>query len=165
MRTTAPEKKVRLMKTECDCARCQQACNHAPGWFRPGEAEKAATLLGLSLPVFFKRYLVANWWEGETNTFVLAPATVSAEAGREAPVNPKGTCVFYKGGRCQIHAAKPYECSHGNPCEITDARIERYKAERVNTVKLWSKRQPQIEQLLGHKPQGADYSFLEAMFW
>lgn len=157
----------RLVKTECSCATCKSACQHTPGWFRPGEADKAAALMGMTLPKFFKRYLAVNWWEAyPENTFVLSPAVTSARPGREANANPRGTCVFFKNGLCQIHAAKPFDCSHGNPHDQNNkTKRAQLDAARAVTVKLWGKKQKQIHQLLGRQPEAATYSFLEAMFW
>lgn len=155
-------KTLRLVKTVCACERCQQACTNTPGWFRPGEAEKAAKLMKLSLPVFFRRYLGVNWWCGDPDVFVLAPALVGEKAGREYPGNPKGTCVFFKAGRCDIHAAKPYDCAYGNPHdERTPERATLDVVAREKTVALWSKEQKQIARLLGRKPRAARFSFFD----
>lgn len=156
-----------LRKSECACEGCQRACRQVPGWFRPGEAEKAAAHLNLSLRVFFKRYLAVQWWEGaDKNTFALAPALKGAESGAMYPANPKGECVFFQGGRCAIHPVKPWDCSHGNPHDAhTDAKHAAFVQARARTVALWTKRQDQIASLLGRKPRAAVYSFLEAMFW
>jgi len=160
-------KRTRLTKTECTCDRCQSACQNTPGWFRPGQAEKAAALMGLSLRQFFTRYLMVNWWEDyPENVFVLSPAVTTGQPGHEFPGNPKGTCVFFKAGRCAIHAAKPFDCSHGNPCEErTEARRAVDVAARAETVKLWRKHQKQIRTLLGRKPQAAAYSYLDSILW
>lgn len=155
-----------LKKTECTCATCQQGCTNTPGWFRPGEAEKAAKLMGLSMQKFFDTHLGVNWWVGDgRNTYVLAPALVDHPAGEEYPGNPKGTCVFFKDGRCAIHAAKPFDCSHGNLCDKTDAaKAEDVKA-RAKTVRLWKRQQAQIRRLLGRKPESAPFPFFDALYW
>lgn len=154
-------------RPECNCDKCQQACQRVPGWFRPGEAEKAAALLGLSLPAFFKRYLGVQWWEAERPTFVLAPAIVDRmEPGHEYPSNPRGQCVFFEEGRCAIHAAKPHDCAFTNPClPQTDERAAMLTRDRARTVTLWKRQQGQIRELLGRKPRAAAWSPLEALFW
>lgn len=153
-----------LKKTECACGTCQQACRNTPGWFRPGEAEKAAKLLKMPMKRFFTRYLGVNWWVGGRDVFVLAPALVDRmKPGAEYPANPKGTCVFLTTeGKCQIHAAKPYECAHGNPCTPDD--FADYEKERRKTVALWRKEQPQIRELLGRKPESSTLDPISAMF-
>jgi len=148
------EAKPKLERTECACATCQSACENTPGWFRPGEAEKAAKLLGLSMKTFFRRYLGVNWYNAEDGpVFVLAPALVGEKPGKEYPANPKGTCVFFtKDRRCRIHAAKPFGCSHGSICQT--GMKESWRDEQVNqTVPLWAKHQDQIVKLLGREPE------------
>lgn len=150
-------KKSLLQKTECACDRCQRACENTPGWFRPGEAEKAAKMLRLSMKTFFKRYLGVNWYSTPDGpVFVLAPALVGEKTGHEYPGDPRGQCVFFtKDRRCRIHAAKPFGCSHGSLCETGHSEL--WRDEHVNqTVPLWSKHQDQIVALLGRKPEEDD---------
>lgn len=64
------------------CERCRRSCGHKPGWFLPGEAEKAAEFTGMTLPEFFRAYLAVDWWEGEPDIFLLSPAIAGAEPGR-----------------------------------------------------------------------------------
>ena len=48
-----------------------------PGWFAPGEAERAAKLFGLTFKQFFNKYLTVDYYEGYNNNndiFVLSPA-------------------------------------------------------------------------------------------
>src|SRR5262249_1224277 len=110
---------------------------------------------GLSLKVFFDKYLAVNWWCGDTNVYVLAPALCGEKKGHEYPADPRGTCVFLKDDRCQIHAAKPYDCAHGNPHEGASDHIP---AQRAFVVAAWRKRQGQIVKLLGRKPVPAEMS-------
>lgn len=139
-----------VVKTECACDCCQDACRLAPGWFAPGEAGQAAALLGLSVQEFFRQYLAVDFWAADALdgfVFVLAPANSNNPAGREYRFNPRGQCVFYREGRCLIHAAKPLECAlylH------TDSRddLARRKAE---LVLLW-RQSKEAEQLLGRRP-------------
>lgn len=161
-------KSFRLTKTECACANCQLACQHTPGWFRPGEAERAAKLLGLTLRQFFKKCLRVNYWEAEENVYVLSPAVVErGQTGDMAPANPKGTCVFFQNNRCAIYAARPHDCAYGNPCEglRNEKKLDAAKRDHERTVALWKAHQAQIRQLLGRKPEAEPYSFLEALYW
>lgn len=158
------EQPTRYRKTECACERCQSACENTPGWFRPGEAEKAAAFLKLSLGDFFRRYLGVNWWCDSTrgDVFVLAPATTRMMAGHEYPANPKGQCVFFTADRrCMIHPVKPHGCSHGNPCDFHE---DAYKADVARTVQLWRKEQGRIVKLLKREPVAEELSIFEAMF-
>ena len=145
---------LRAEQQSCTCHRCSEACSHKPGWFLPGEAEKAAELMKMPLPDFFAKYLGVDWWNGAEfgqETFVLAPALKQHEPGTEYPAMPTGQCIFFnKDRRCDIHAAKPHECQqywHGdNPAG------ERHK----ETAEAWTDHQAQIEALLSRKPTAAE---------
>ena len=113
----------------------------------PGEAEIAAKTLGLSLEEFFKKYLAVNWWEGDPDIFVLAPALVGEATGTEYPANPQGWCVFFVDGWCTIHPVKPFECAQ---LICDDPNI----GERHETVaNAWIENQSQIVELLGREPE------------
>lgn len=132
------------------CSYCREGCTIKPGWFLPGEAEAAASLMGLTLPEFFARFLAVDWWVADyrigRDTFVLSPAVRGNDAGTEFPGDPRGTCVFYRDERCQIHEAKPHECR------------ERWCGERTpgttheDVARAWSEYQGQIAELLGREP-------------
>jgi len=107
-----------MNKTECSCDRCIKACaNGNPGWFLPGEAEKAAELLGINFDEFKRQYLVIDFWctpDGDCE--VLAPAKVNTQyLGRMVSWGyafEKGRCVFLnEQNLCRIHKAKPFECA------------------------------------------------------
>lgn len=147
----------------CKCSACKGACEYKPGWFTPGEAEKAAELLGMDMPSFFKTKLMVDWFENGSgsagaragkNVFVLSPALVGEEVGTEAPVDPRGKCVFFKRGQCEIHSAKPFECRmmiHDEPHGASHVR-------HLVAAKFWVKHQRQIRELLGRKPEAKEYS-------
>jgi hypothetical protein len=124
----------------------------------PGEAERAAEQMGLSLREFFNRHLAVDWWEADgvlPTVFVLSPAIVGEEAGEEFPGDPRGICVFYQGGRCTIHDAKPHECRVywcGFKGHMAD-NVHREVAEAWNTPE----HQQQIRNLLGREPEAAYY--------
>ena len=135
------------------CQYCRDGCSAKPGWFLPGEAEKAAEFLGMTLPEFFAAYLAVDWREGggEPDTFVLSPAVEGEKAGTEFPGDPRGTCVFYQGERCRIHPAKPAECR------------ERWCGDKAGpgiheeTAMAWKDHQGQVAELLGREPEAAPY--------
>ena len=97
----------------CSCSGCQKACETRVGWFLPGEAEKTAEKMGMSLEEFFERYLAADYFEGkdrEQRVYVLAPANVYTTSGEVLEVYI-GRCIFFEQGLCKIHEfGKPYEC-------------------------------------------------------
>ena len=147
------------MSVECKCKTCKGACEFNPGWFLPGEAEKAAELLEFSLQDFFNKFLGVNWWVADEDIFLLAPAVVLMTPGEEYPDDPRGTCVFYQDELCQIHASKPFECSeysHENSREDVRKRHE-WVAQQ------WVQHQKQIAALLGREPEAQEgdlFSFL-----
>ena len=142
------------------CATCQSYCRHKPGWFLPGEAEKAAALLRLTLQELFDKHLAVDWWwnlEGP-DTFILSPAITTSPAGQEFPTEPRGTCVFFQEGRCQIHAAKPFECRDAL-CTSKESDAHSQAAQ------AWDKpeHQAQIRELLGREPQAEEYGIDDAI--
>lgn len=141
--------------TSGTCEVCQNACTHKPGWFLPGEAERTADLLGLTLADLFHAKLSIDWWEAgprmESTTFVLSPAVVHGPVGQEFAFDPRGVCVFYKDGRCEIHEAKPYECA-AYVCSETDVD-ERH----LEVALAWREHQRQITELLGREPNEKFY--------
>lgn len=139
-------------RIECQCEHCKNACKSCPGWFLPGEAEAAATHMGLSLQDFFDKYLGVNWWEGDDPIFVLAPALVGEDTGTEYPGDPRGTCVFFnKDGLCDIHKVKPYECAE----LLCDDPNAQKRHEFIATQ--WEVHQDQISELLGREPETEEF--------
>ena len=134
------------------CGVCRSGCDRKPGWFLPGEAEKTAAHLGITLPELFRDYLAVDWWvAGQEPVFLLSPAVRGNEAGREFPGDPRGTCVFYEGGRCRIHPAKPHECAStwcgGGPPDV-----------HRTTAMAWQDHQGQLRELLGREPRDQPFS-------
>ena len=144
---------------DCSCNSCQNACKYKPGWFKPGEAEKAAELKGLPLEKFFKDHLAVDWWESDPDIFLLAPATDLSGTGIEYPSNPKGKCVFYKKGKCSIHEAKPFECREYHHTE------KDLNGRHEKIAMTWKRHQKQISDLLGWEPVAAQYSFYQSLNW
>jgi Fe-S-cluster containining protein len=133
------------------CERCRHGCTHKPGWFLPGEAEKAAELLGMTLPEFFGAYLAVDWWEDTPDIFLLSPAIAGEEPGTEFPGNPRGACVFYENGRCRIHRAKPHECREAL-CDGSGS-----PSIHEDTAMAWKEHQGQVAELLGREPEAEPY--------
>jgi len=138
-------------KDSCSCKKCKHACQHKPGWFLPGEAEKVAIFLKMSLEELFNKKLSVDWWESNDDIFLLAPVLIGKTPGAEYPSDPCGVCIFYKKGLCEIHPVKPYECHdmfHDN--ESGDIH------ERVALA--WKDHQDQLVNLLGRQPVSKDNS-------
>ena len=141
---------------ECQCDECKLACDHCPGWFMPGEAEKAAEFMKMSLKEFFDTYLAVNWWCDDEEIFVLAPALRIGVPGCMYPADPRGSCVFFNDGLCDIHPVKPFECVD-MMCDGFD-----HMPTHEKIAMEWKNHQSQIETLLGHKPKAT--SFFEYIF-
>ncbi len=106
------------------CYRRGACCQHSPGWFGPGEAERAAELLGLQMGDFATRYLVLDSARvDDLRIEVFVPVKVDAAGVPVEGPNVRisrvyhlmdGRCVFYdaEGKACRIHAARPVECRH-----------------------------------------------------
>jgi Fe-S-cluster containining protein len=141
---------------ECQCEECKRACTFKPGWFKPGEVEKVAEFLGLSVAQLFETRLMVDWWnagvDSEVDIFLLSPAVTSESAGQEFPFNPKGRCTFFKDGLCEIHQVKPYECRVSMCGESREIARERHKEAAF----AWKGHQDQIKALLGRDPEVAE---------
>jgi Fe-S-cluster containining protein len=133
------------------CAYCRAGCTRKPGWFLPGEAERAAEFMGMPLPEFFRAYLAVDWWQGEPDIFLLSPAVQGEETGTEFPAEPRGTCVFYENERCRIHPVKPAECREHWCGDRGHSSIH------GDVAQAWTDHQDQIRELLGREPEAEDY--------
>jgi Fe-S-cluster containining protein len=99
-------------KASCRRGDCQSACRNKPGWFAPGEAERAAAFLKLTLRRFFRQYLAVDRWVDTEDILLLSPAVRGNPTGSRFPSDPRGQCVFFQeaDGACAIHLVKPMEC-------------------------------------------------------
>lgn len=147
--------------SNCSCSDCQGACQNKPGWFKPGEAEKAADFMGMDLKNFFNKKLGVDWYENP-DIFLLAPAMKNMTPGEMYPGKPHGECVFYRDGKCEIHPVKPHQC------RVYDHDLDLNSGEKVgeynfNTAKHWDKEehQEQVKTLLGRSPVAKRLSILD----
>lgn len=121
----------------CQCSRCVKCCLGYPGWFAPGEAERAAELLGVHFEEF-KKSLIKDSCDNEyaeDAPYVWAPRKVGEDQAEETrDLNMKarrGHCVFLVSERCRIHEAKPYECARAYGCRPGERQI------RDGLEKMW----------------------------
>ncbi len=141
-------------KKSCKCENCVSACKTRIGWFKFGEVEKLAKNMKLSVQELFNKYLMVDFWEGDSPIFILAPAKVGYK-GEMISWNPNGKCILLKKGLCQIHnKGKPFECRKMLCTESNEETQTRHKlvAESWNNTKA----QKQIEKLLGEKPESPE---------
>jgi Fe-S-cluster containining protein len=134
------------------CDQCVSACLVKPGWFLPGEAERVAEHLGLTLEELFETKLAVDWWEdtGEGDIFLLSPAIHGELPGTEFPATPNGKCVFLtEDGKCSIHEVKPHECRQYWCGEEEEGAFKRHR----ETALAWLDHQDQPAELLGREPE------------
>jgi len=148
---------ITATKESCTCDGCQNACRYKPGWFLPGQAERVAEYLNITLNELFATRLGVDWYTGDSDTFLLAPALVESEPGREYPADPRGTCTFYRDGLCEIHPVRPFECAeylHGEDKSIVDER-------HASVAEAWQEHQAQIVQLLSREPESESFTIFD----
>lgn len=100
---------------DCTCASCVNACKTVPGWFAPGEAEKAAAFLNMPFEEFRDKHLIREYWcQTEGDLYVYAPRRQGVDEARTTASYGsawrRSPCVFLKNNRCTIHPVKPMEC-------------------------------------------------------
>ena len=136
-------------RISCDCQQCKNACTNKPGWFKPGEAEKVADFLGISLKQLFDSYLAVDFIRNNDQViFLLSPNVTTNKPGQVWPFYPAGQCVFFKNGKCTIHPVAPYECQAYHHTE----KFVEIQKRHLNMPTYWQDHQDQITQLLGHPP-------------
>jgi Fe-S-cluster containining protein len=114
---------------DCSCSKCVRACKEVPGWFAPGEAERAAAHCGIPFEDFAKQFLIkdhASNPDVDNAPYVWTPRKSDDGTGDIRPHHRQGTpgtCVFLKNDRCEIHAFKPYECRIAIPCQPETIRF------------------------------------------
>lgn len=103
----------------CSCEECVSSCRHRPGWFLPGEAEKVAKYLKISMKELYEKYLVMDYF-GQREIDVLSPGSLE-EHGHKASIGfafRGSQCIFLNSqDRCSIYSVRPFECAvahHGN---------------------------------------------------
>lgn len=133
----------------CDCPNCQSACSWKPGWFAPGEAEKAARYMKMTFREFFGKHLGIDHHMRD-DVFVLAPAVKGMPPGTVYPMRPLGECVFFAEGKCGIHAVKPLEC------RLVHHNLKTHEGRRMHArvARIWRKavHQRKIVKLFGRIP-------------
>lgn len=148
--------------TDCKCKECKGACEYKPGWFTPGQVEKVAEFLDISLQDLFNTKLGIDWWVGgfsddDKDTFILAPAILGMGSGNEYPADPRGQCVFYKNGLCSIHLVKPFECAE------YDHTHNQVGGRHESVARKWKDHQSQIVKLLEREPESMEFGGIFGM--
>lgn len=110
----------------CSCGECVKACHGQPGWFKPGEAERAAEFLGIPFEEFSRKFLIKDHCEPmfKNAPYVWSPRKLNVDHPDDdirsyLRQRLQGTCVFLKDERCSIHPVKPFECQAVYACTST----------------------------------------------
>lgn len=100
-----------VREDQCACDTCVAMCHHRPCWPLPEEAEKI-------IEAGYGHRLMLEYWEldvdegkgREGKIFLLSPG-IRGAGGRHAPWYPRGTCLFLRQDRCELHelGLKPIE--------------------------------------------------------
>lgn len=95
-------------RTVCACADCAAHCTQQPGPLALGDLERIAAFLGLDVAA------AAGFFWASPGALVGDRRTGRVfRVGTITPRLAEGRCVFFTdAGRCQIHAAAPFGCSH-----------------------------------------------------
>lgn len=115
------ENRIPTPTEEQGCIRRGYCCKNTPGWFAPGELEKAAEHLGMTPDEFANNYLVIDGYELPELGWVKVFAPVRLNRFNEPAMPPlsevddiyrylNGPCIFYKENGCEIYPARPMEC-------------------------------------------------------
>jgi Fe-S-cluster containining protein len=119
--SVGPRDPLARVTGDCQCEECVECC-HRPGWFAPGEVEKAAKLFDIPLDKFKQRYIRKVADTDEPYKKILMPRMHGK------------WCTFFdpETRSCGVHAAKPMECREALAC---DNSAHRYVKEDV--ADLW----------------------------
>ena len=142
---------------QCSCSACKRLCRPGhtnPGWFAPGQVEKAAEYLKMTVEDFFKKYLIVEYWQCFPQDIdVIAPRRVHQIGQFRAGSfdnAPDGTCKLHDSSTgCMLPAQiRPIECAASICCEEGDKywwKRERYNI-RKNIAFAW--RNPKASALI-----------------
>ncbi|MCP4136942.1 MAG: hypothetical protein GY754_38600 [bacterium] len=104
------------------CTRRGACCRNSPGWFAPGEMEKAAEFLKLSPKEFVSTYCIIDGIELPDHGRVDVFAPLKTDRFGEPALPPlervdwlyrelAGSCIFFTDNGCSIYPARPIECA------------------------------------------------------
>jgi len=103
----------------CSCERCQAMCQN-PCWGTPNEIE-AIIIAG-----YGDQLMLDYWTEEDGRDIRILCGASEGRKCKTADWLPRGTCAFYKDGKCRLHRKKlkPYEgrAAHHNYYADPDGR-------------------------------------------
>ncbi len=138
---------------ELGCIRRGICCKSSPGWFGPGEIDKAAALLEMTPDDFVRKYAVVDsaTLDGEE---VHAFAPVKLDQFGEPMATPgsrvdgtyryfRGQCIFYTGEGCGIYGARPVECRAYVCTNLPEENLSHREIARMwKEGRVWEKPEP-----------------------
>ena len=109
-------------RTICDCENCAMNCRFIPGYLLPEDLARLLDLHPAECMVgFAEKYLFAS------------PGAKVLKAGKILQVptlvparKPDGSCVFFDGAHCTVHAVSPFGCA------FFDAHQTRSESDRIS---------------------------------
>ena len=130
-----------------NCLQCGECCKSNPGWFAPGEIEKAAKYLSMITEEFVGKYLVIDCIElpgyGKVEAFVPLRMNKFNEPARKPLTRVdyfyryfNGRCIFYNNESCDIYPCRPMEC-RGYYCEKINHDAQDKSISREEIGLLW----------------------------
>jgi len=117
-------------RTVCGCRRCSISCEHLPGALAPSDLPIIAAHLGHADPVAFAR---ESLFASEGATLAMADGRIISLPTLVPRSDPGGACIFYKRGRCTIHAVSPFGCSQID-AHMSDAEFTRRSNASYNAL-------------------------------
>jgi hypothetical protein len=139
-------------RVECNCEQCARLCLGNPGWFLPGEAEKAAEVLGMPFETFLQELCIIEYWTGSPDIYVLAPRRAKQQHFAVA----QWADAFTTGSPCRVLGSegcrlsvdhRPMECAATSGCSKTGGKTGGAPT-RETIARLWNTPdlQEQLEQ-------------------
>lgn len=153
-----------MKRQKCDCDTCKGACSYKPGWLKFGDEKRIAKKMGITVKELFEKHLLVDWWQDEKDKdyFGLSPAVTRLSAGQMFDYNPKGKCVFFENGLCNIHSVAPFECKS----YIHTQKSEQSMITHKECAMSWDTPEAKklIKELLGYEPQPIEADSIFDMF-
>ncbi len=79
-----------------------------------------------------KNGFAIDWYNEDKNILVFTPNIKGNEDSIQYPADPRGECIFFNNGKCDIYKIRPFECKeyiHTDVKEIADKRHVKVKNE------------------------------------
>ena len=129
------------------CERKGDCCRSFPGWFGPGEVEKAAGHLTMNVDAFVRKYIIIDGVLVKGHGWVNVFAPIRLNKHGEPALPPlsrvdffyryfKGPCIFYKDNGCMIYPSRPIECRYYFCGQTPEKNLSHEEKARIVAL-LW----------------------------